>query len=260
MTIDLSDYESGIPLDEDYEEALYAMDDRLTRIQAAFIHHRRSAIIAFEGWDASGKGGAIKRLTAPLDPRFYKVHSIGAPSEIEKRHNYLWRFDVRLPPDGNIAIFDRSWYGRVAVERVEGYAKTHEWQRAFDEINRWEERIMDLDRVLIKIFMHVTQEEQDERFQKRLTDPWKRWKTGPDDYRNRARRADYLEAYAEMFSRTDTARAPWTVIDGNRKKSARLAVMRAVADRLEAAVDMSPPPLDPAVAKLAKEAFGFQPG
>ena len=256
MTIDLSDFEHGHKYDGDYEHDLKKLEDRLQRIQAAHIIHGRSAIIAFEGWDASGKGGAIQRLTASWDPRYYEVWPIAAPTEEERVRHFLWRFWKRLPGAGEIDVFDRTWYGRVLVERVEGFATETEWKRAYDEINEFEAQQKDNGVALVKMFLHITQAEQDKRFKSRLADPWKRWKTGADDYRNRARRDDYLKAYATMFERTDTRWAPWKVIDANDKRAARIAVMTYVADRLEAAVDMTPKDADPEVLALANAAFG----
>ena len=255
MAIDLSKFETGAEYDGDYGEDLTALQSRLTRIQAAHIIHGRSAIIAFEGWDASGKGGIIQRLTAEWDPRWYEVWPISAPTEEERERHFLWRFWKRLPARGEINVFDRTWYGRVLVERVEGYATETEWKRAYDEINEFEAQQKDNGVTVVKLFLHVTQAEQDKRFQKRLADPWKRWKTGTDDYRNRARRADYMNAYAAMFERTDTRWAPWKVIDANDKKAARIAALTYIADRLEAAVDMVPKEADPEVLALAKGAF-----
>ncbi len=256
MAINLSEFEHGHNYDGDYEAALAAIEDRLKKIQAAHIIHGRSAIIALEGWDASGKGGAIQRLTACWDPRWYQVWPIAAPTEEERVRHFLWRFWKRLPGAGEINVFDRTWYGRVLVERVESYCSERDWKRAFDEINEFEAQQKDNGVTVIKLFLHITQAEQDKRFRERLDDPWKRWKTGADDYRNRSKRADYLEAYAQMFERTDTRWAPWTVIDGNNKKAARMAVLAAVADRLEAAVDMTPKAADPELLALAKAALG----
>ncbi|MDB5715750.1 MAG: polyphosphate kinase [Sphingomonadales bacterium] len=256
MAIDLSDFEKGADYDGDYGDDLKALTERLARIQAAYINHGRTAIIAFEGWDASGKGGAISRLTASWDPRWYEVWPIGAPTTEERERHFLWRFWKALPAKGEINIFDRTWYGRVLVERVEGFCTETEWKRAYDEINEFEAQQKDNGVTLVKLFMHITQKEQDRRFKDRLDCYWKRWKTGKDDYRNRARRDDYLKAYHAMFERTDTRWAPWKVIDANDKKSARIAVMTYVADRLEAGVDMKPVDADPEVLALAKAAFG----
>lgn len=259
MTITLSDYETGAKFDGDANDALAALQERLERIQAAHITHGQRSVIMLEGWDAAGKGGIIKRMTALLDPRYFEVWPIGAPTDEEKARHFLWRFWKRLPGNREISIFDRSWYGRVLVERVEGFATEAEWRKGYDEINEFEAQLTGSRTNLVKLFVHVTQEEQDRRFADRLDDPWKRWKTGSEDYRNRAKRKEYLAALDEMFAQTDTRWAPWTVIDGNNKKAARIAALAHVADRLEAVVPMTPPDLDPAVAKLAGKAFGYKP-
>jgi polyphosphate kinase 2 (PPK2 family) len=256
--IKLSDYEAGTPHDGEYSDALAALQDRLARIQVAHIVHRRRAIVLFEGWDASGKGGAIQRLTAEWDPRYYEVHPIAAPTEVERAHHYLWRFWSRLPANGVIAVFDRSWYGRVLVERVEGYATEVAWRRAYDEINEFEARQRDDGTTIVKLFLHVTQETQDKRLTARLDHPWKRWKIGAEDFRNRERRGDYLAAYGDMFAHTDTRWAPWKAIDGNNKKAARIAALTHIADALEAAVPMKPPEPSAEVMALAARAFAGQ--
>ena len=257
MAIDLKDYEAGKPYAGDYAADLAKLQKRLAHIQVAHIVHRRRAVVMFEGWDAGGKGGAIQRLTAEWDPRNYEVWPIAAPTAEEKARHFLWRFWRRLPMDGDISIFDRSWYGRVLVERVEGFASEAEWKRGYDEINEFEAQQADSGTTIVKIFLHVTQKEQDQRLKDRLEHPWKRWKTGADDYRNRAKRPEYLAAMAEMFQRTDTRWGPWTVIDGNDKQAARIAALTAIADRLEANVLMDPPPLDPEVEKIARKALGL---
>lgn len=255
MAIDLDDYEAGKRLDGNYDKALAKLQKRLSHIQTAYIIHKRRAIIVLEGWDAAGKGGIIKRLTADWDPRYFEVWPIAAPTSEELAHHFLWRFWRRLPAQHNIAVFDRSWYGRVLVERVEGYAAQDEWKRGYDEINAFEAQHVENGATLIKLFVHVTQKTQDDRLRDRLEQPWKRWKTGLDDFRNRARRADYLKAMRDMFEHTDTKRAPWIVIDGNHKKAARIAALTAIADRLETEVSMDPPELDPAVINAAKKAL-----
>ena len=256
MTIKLQDFESGKKYAGDYEKDLLALQERLARIQVAHIMRGRSAIIAFEGWDASGKGGSIQRLTSLWDPRYYEVWPIAAPTEEERIRHFLWRFWRRLPGKGEIVVYDRTWYGRVLVERVEGYCSEADWKRGYDEINEFEAQQRDNGVTLVKIFLHTTAETQDERFKERIASPWKRWKTGKDDYRNRARRDEYLKAYADMFDRTDTRWAPWTVVDGNNKKAARIAVLTAVADSLEKQVDMKPVAVDPEVLALAEAVFG----
>lgn len=256
MSIQLSDFEAGKKYAGKYEADLHALQERLERIQIAYIMHGKSAIITFEGWDAAGKGGVISRLTAGWDPRYSEVWPISAPTEEERIRHFLWRFWRKLPGKGEICIFDRSWYGRVLVERVEGFCSEAEWKRGYDEINEFEAQQRDNGATLVKLFLHVTQEEQDNRLRDRMEDPWKRWKTGKDDYRNRARRDDYLKAYHDMFERTDTRWAPWIVIDGNDKKAARIAALSAIADALEKNVSMKPVAIDPEVLKLAEEALG----
>ena len=199
-TIDLANFEVDADLDRgDYEKQLVALQHQLEKLQAAYINQGLKAIIAIEGWDAAGKGGLITRLIGSLDHRFTKVWSIGAPTREEAARHYLWRFWQRLPAAREITIFDRSWYGRVLVERVDNLVPKADWLRAYDEINAFEAlQIADGVRV-VKLFLHITQEEQDKRLKERIETPWKRWKTGVDDYHNRSRRAEYLQAYADMF-------------------------------------------------------------
>lgn len=254
--IDLRDYEKKQAYKGHYKRDLAALQERLEHILVAHIVHGRRAVVMLEGWDAAGKGGIIQRLTAEWDPRYYEVYPIAAPSAEEKAHDFLWRFQTRLPKPGNIIVFDRSWYGRVLVERVEGFASETEWRAGYDAINAFEAELAEGGTTLVKLFVHVSQKEQDKRLEARLDDPWKRWKTGLEDYRNRAKREDYLAAMHDMFARTDTGGAPWTVINGNDKKAARIHALMEVADRLEAAVDMTPPPLDPELERVARAALG----
>ena len=259
MSIHLPDHEAGKKFDGDYAATLMALQERLGHIQAAHIAAGKTTIIVFEGWDAAGKGGIIQRLCAEWDPRYFEVWPIGAPTDEERSRHFLWRGWKRLPARGDIGVFDRSWYGRVAVERVEGFASEADWRRGFDEINEFEAGLAANGTTLLKLFIHVTQAEQDRRLAKRLDDPWKRWKTGKDDNRNRARRDDYLAAYADMFAQTDTRWAPWTIIDGNNKKAGRIAALTHVVTALENVVPMVHPPLDPEVVALAQAAFGYVP-
>jgi polyphosphate kinase 2 (PPK2 family) len=256
MAINLSDFEAGAKHKGDYDADVAALQARLERLQAAHIAHGQRSIILMEGWDAAGKGGIIKRMTAEMDPRYYDVWPIGAPTAEEKARHFLWRFWTRLPGTREIGIFDRSWYGRVLVERVEGFAIEAEWRKGYDEINEFEAQLTGSGTHLVKLFVHVTQGEQDKRLAERLDDPWKRWKTGPDDYRNREKRGDYLAALHDMFAQTDTRWAPWAVIDGNNKKAARIAAMTRVIEVLEAKVPMTEPTLDPAFAAMANKALG----
>jgi len=259
VTITLSDYESGPKYHGDYEADLCALQERLTYALVAHVLHRKRSLIVCEGWDAAGKGGAIQRMTARLDPRAFHVWPIKAPTEEEKARHFLWRFWEKLPGAGSIAIFDRSWYGRVLVERVEGFASEAEWRRGYDEINEFEAQQAFDGTNIVKLFFHVRADVQDERLKSRIEHPWKRWKVTAEDFRNRRKRSEYLRAIEEMFAHTHTSWAPWTVIDGNAKKSARIAALTALAEALETAVPMTPPEADPAILALAKDAFG-QPG
>jgi AMP-polyphosphate phosphotransferase len=257
MTIDLSNYESGAKYSGDYDEDLAKLQDRLAELQSLHILHKCRTLIAIEGWDAAGKGGAIKRLTANLDPRYYQVYSISAPTAEEKDKHFLWRFWSKLPGKCDINILDRSHYGRVLVERVEGFCSETEWRRGYDEINEFESQQADIGTKVIKIFLHVTQETQDKVLSERLDDPAKRWKVTAEDFRNRAKRADYLDAMDDMFKHTDTRWAPWQVIDGNNQKAARIAVLEYVVKELETCIPGDFPEADPAIVKLAGEAFGY---
>jgi AMP-polyphosphate phosphotransferase len=259
MTINLSDYETGAKYKGDYDAALLALQHRLSKIQVAHILHNRRTVIMLEGWDGAGKGGIIKRMTADWDPRYYQVHPIAAPTREELDHHFLWRFWTRLPASQNIGLFDRSWYGRVLVERVEKYAPKAEWKRGYKDINAFEAQQIETGTNIIKLFVHITQETQDEQLAQRLDTPWKRWKTGADDYRNRARRIEYWDAMHDMFEKTDTKQAPWKVIDNNNRKAGRIAALTYVAERLEKRVPMDFPAADPEVVKLAREAFGYKP-
>ncbi|AGH51320.1 MULTISPECIES: polyphosphate kinase 2 family protein [Sphingomonadales] len=256
MAIDLSDYEKGEKFDGDYDKALESVQERLARVQVAHIIHGRRSVVMFEGWDAAGKGGIIQRLTAKWDPRHFEVWPISAPTEEEKARHFLWRFWKRLPGQGEIGVFDRSWYGRVLVERVENFATEKQWRRAYDEINEFEAQQKEDGTPIIKLFLHITQDTQDERLKERLLHPWKRWKTGREDFRNRSRRPEYLTAMHEMFEHTDTRWAPWHVIDGNNKKAARIAALNLIAEKLEKAVPMKPPPPPPELVAIARTAFG----
>jgi polyphosphate kinase 2 (PPK2 family) len=190
--------------------------------------------VAFEGWDASGKGGAIKRLVAPLDPRHVRVVQFAAPTHDEKRHHFLWRFWPSLPGWGGMAVFDRTWYGRVLVERVEGFASQAEWTRAYDEINNFERGLADEGMVLVKFWLHISSQEQLERFKKREKDPLKSWKLTDEDWRNREKRGQYIEAVEDMVARTSVEpHAPWHLIPADSKRYARVAVIDTVISEIE---------------------------
>jgi AMP-polyphosphate phosphotransferase len=194
----------------------------------------RHIIICFEGMDAAGKGGAIKRIVKKLDPREYEIHSIAAPEPYELRRPYLWRFWRKLQTDGDINIFDRTWYGRVLVERVEGFAQPAAWQRAYEEINRFEKDLVDHHSVVIKFWLAIAKDEQAARFRAREETPHKRFKITEEDWRNRERWDDYLQAAADMFAHTDTDEAPWHIIATNDKKTARIQILEAILKQLKA--------------------------
>lgn len=205
-------------------------------------------LVLFEGWDASGKGGAIKRLVAPLDPRHVRVVSFAAPTPDEKRHHFLWRFWDKLPGWGGMAIFDRSWYGRVLVERVDGYATREHWLRAYDEINNFERSLTDEGTILIKLWMQISAGEQLKRFRKREKDPLKSWKLTDEDWHNREKRGAYEEAIEDMLARNDQPNAPWSPIPAESKRYARVKVIETVNERIEAGMREAgiepPPPLE----------------
>ncbi|MBY4677625.1 polyphosphate kinase 2 family protein [Marinobacterium arenosum] len=242
---------------EQYLRRLKKWQKRMQRVQQAYYHQNRRAIIVFEGWDASGKGGAIRRLGERLDPRGYKVHPVGAPTEEEQGRHYLYRFQNRLPIPGTLSIFDRSWYGRVLVERIEGYANKRQWQRAYQEINEFERMLVDDGVRIIKLFLHIDSQEQLRRFQERLNNPYKRWKLTHEDIRNRARWADYETATDQMFAQTSTEQAPWRLISANHKWYARVAVLKTVTKALEKGVDVVPPPIDPKMVEAAWRELGL---
>ena len=194
-------------------------------------YQKRPAVIVFEGWDAAGKGGAINRLIERIDPRGYVVHPIAAPRGDDAEKHYLWRFWRRLPERGNIAIFDRSWYGRVMVERVEGFAKPEEWRRAYQEIKDFEAQLVGFGFIVLKFWMHIGKDEQLRRFQDREARPNKAWKLTEEDWRNREKWDQYEAAVEEMLIRTTTAQSPWTIVAGNDKYFARVQVLRTVVER-----------------------------
>jgi polyphosphate kinase 2 (PPK2 family) len=190
--------------------------------------------IVFEGWDASGKGGCIKRLVAPMDPRHFRVAEFAAPTYDEKRHHFLWRFWPKLPGFGGLAVYDRSWYGRVLVERVENFATEEQWQRAYAEICDFERTLTAEGMVLVKFWLHLSDEEQLRRFESRKDDPLRTWKLTDEDWRNREKRGAYEDAVEEMLERTSTDFAPWTLVEAENKRYARVKVLTTVIDAMEA--------------------------
>jgi polyphosphate kinase 2 (PPK2 family) len=192
--------------------------------------------IVFEGWDAAGKGGVIKRLLAPLDPRHVRVVSFAAPTFDEKRHHFLTRFWKVLPGWGGMAVFDRSWYGRILVERVEGFATEEQWRRAYDEIKSFERTLADEGMVILKFWLDISEDEQLRRFERRAADPLKRWKLTDEDWRNREKRPAYEAAIVEMLERTDTSFAPWFLVPAESKRYARVQVLETVNAAIEDAL------------------------
>ena len=247
------DLERRLADEASYRQNLGKLQIAMLELEQIYRVERRRGIIALEGWDASDKSGAIQRLVEKLDPRWVDVWSIGRPGRDEQGRHYLWRFWQRLPPPGQIAIFDRTWYGRVLVERVEGLARPKEWRRAYDEINGFEKMLVDDGVRLVKLFLHISDEEQLRRFRERITTPTKHWKISAEDIRNRSRRRDYLAALDDMLARTSTAAAPWHVIPAEYKWFARVAVAKTVVKALGKGLALGPPPLDPEVAKAAAD-------
>ncbi len=225
----------SLKLDEKtYSRSLKRYQARLHLLGYEAYRKERPIVLLFEGWDAAGKGGAIQRVTEELDPRSYVVHAIAAPIGEDKIHHYLYRFWRRLPSRGQIAIFDRSWYGRVLVERVEGFARMEEWQRAYAEINEFERQLVEFGMIVCKFWVHISPEEQMQRFEERQSVPYKSWKLTDEDWRNREKWPLYEEAANEMLQRTSTPAAPWTIIESEDKRYGRVKVLNTVVQRLEA--------------------------
>ncbi|MEN8106638.1 MAG: polyphosphate kinase [Pseudomonadota bacterium] len=221
----------------DYKKQLKKCQARLNKLHRNALKKKISTILMFEGADAAGKGGAIRRVTAALDARHYQVLPIAAPTDEERAHHYLWRFWRHLSRAGRVNIFDRSWYGRVLVERVEGFASEDEWKRAFAEINEFEEQLTDHGILLLKYWVHITKDEQLERFKAREQTPHKRWKLTEEDWRNREKWDDYEWAVNDIVEHTSTYSAPWVLVEGNDKRFARIKVISTFCDRLEAILD-----------------------
>jgi polyphosphate:AMP phosphotransferase len=209
---------------------------RLNLLQRRAQERGISTILVFEGWDAAGKGGAIRRLTGALDARSFQVIPVAAPTDEERAQHYLWRFWRRLSRAGRVTIFDRSWYGRVLVERVEGFAGEHEWRRAYSEINAFEEQLVEHGIVLVKYWIHITEDEQMRRFREREKSSYKQWKLTDEDWRNRGKWAEYERAVTEMVERTSTRLAPWTLVEGNNKYFARLKVLKTAIRSIKRAL------------------------
>ena len=229
---------------EEYKDALGKQQEKLFHVQQSYFHQKKRALVVFEGWDASGKGGAIRRITEKLDPRGVSVFPVAKPAKEDQDKHFLYRFWQHIPSPGTLKIFDRSHYGRVLVERVDQLIDEKTYKRGYDEINAFEKTLSDSGVRIIKLFMHISPKEQRERFEERLHNPFKRWKLTEEDLHNRKLRKEYVKAVNEMFERTHTSYAPWRIINGEYKWQARVDVLDTVVARLSEGVDISPPPLD----------------
>ena len=218
---------------EEYKEKLKKLQKKMEKLHGELYRRRIPVVLGFEGWDAGGKGGAIKRLTQKMDSRGYVVNPTASPNDIEKAHHYLWRFWKAMPKDGHVAIFDRTWYGRVMVERIEGFCTKEEWQRAYKEINDMEKDLHDAGAIVIKFWMHIDKDEQERRFRERQENPEKQWKITDEDWRNREKWDQYEDSVNEMLLRTSTDYAPWVVVEGNDKYYARIKVLSTVVNAIE---------------------------
>lgn len=235
-TIDLSQSISQ----EEYNRQLVIYQVALSRLAYQVYLQQRPVIIVFEGWDAAGKGGAIRRISEAIDPRGFVVYSIAKPEGEDATHHYLWRFWRRLPEAGQIAIFDRSWYGRVLVERIEGFCSEAEWKRAYREINYFERQLADFGTILFKFWLHISPDEQLRRFESRASDRLRAWKLTAEDWRNREKWPQYEEAVNDMLLKTSTLTAPWTVVEGNSKQFARIKILRTIVEKLSQELSYDP--------------------
>ncbi len=228
-----------------YERRLLVAQLQLRELAFQLYSRKRSLVIVYEGWDAAGKGGNIRRVTEKLDPRGYEVLSIAAPAGEDKTHHYLYRFWRRLEPpeEKQVMIFDRSWYGRVMVERVEGFCTEAEWKRAYREINDFERQLTEAGIILVKFWIHISQEEQLRRFEQRAGTAYKRWKLTDEDWRNRGKWDQYLEAVEEMLLKTSTLVAPWTVVEGDFKWWARVKCLETLVKTVGKQLDFQPAPV-----------------
>ena len=222
--------------DREYDKALAAQQAKLAKLAWAAHAKKRSMVMVFEGWDAGGKGSAIRRVTQALDPRLYGIVGVAAPTDEERAQHYLWRFWRQLPRAGFTTIFDRSWYGRVLVERVEGFAPVADWSRSYQEINEFEEQLSDHGILVNKFWIHISQEEQLRRFKERQKIAYKQYKITDEDWRNRKQWEPYKLAVNDMVARCSTEFAPWTLVAGNDKKFARIQILKTIVNRLEQAL------------------------
>lgn len=234
----LADTDLSPSLSEDeYEEKLKKLEKKIHKLHSKIYKKKIPVVLAFEGWDAAGKGGAIKRVAYPLDPRGFCVIPIASPQPYEKKRHFLWRFYTKLPKTGHVHIFDRTWYGRVMVERLEGFCEENDWKRAYNEINEFEQDLSDWGAIVLKFWLQIDKDTQLERFTERQNTPEKQWKITDEDWRNREKWDAYEEAINEMISKTSTKAAPWHIIEAKDKLYARIKVMEIVADAMEKAVE-----------------------
>jgi polyphosphate kinase 2 (PPK2 family) len=232
---------------EEYVQNLLHYQLQLRELAYQLYVQKRTLIVVYEGWDAGGKGGNIKRVTEKLDPRGYEVFSIAAPKGEDATHHYLYRFWRRLKPPGEkqVLIFDRSWYGRVMVERIEGFCTEAEWKRAYREINEFERQLVDFGMIVVKFWIHISPDEQLHRFEARRGIPYKAWKLTDEDWRNREKWDAYEEAVNDMLLKTSTVTAPWTIVEGNDKWFARVKTLRTLVEVLSTELDYQPADIKP---------------
>ncbi|MDR2854671.1 MAG: polyphosphate:AMP phosphotransferase [Methanomicrobiales archaeon] len=236
----LTSIDPYVPMDKStYNNELKEWQKKLEDLQVEVYTRGIRIFVVFEGWDAAGKGGCILRLTSPLNPRAYVVEPIGAPNNVESRYHYLWRFYTRFPEMGHITVFDRSWYGRVLVERVEGFCREDEWMRAYHEINQMESMLHDHNDLMVKFWLHIDQDEQLRRFTARQEDPQKQWKITDEDWRNREKWGQYLKAVDDMIHKTSTPHAPWTIVPANNKYYARVFTIQVLCGAIESQLQSS---------------------
>lgn len=233
---------SGVDLskalsNKEYKQKLDSLQKKMEILHSELYRLRIPVVICFEGWDAGGKGGAIKRLTSHMDPRGYEVNPTASPNDTEKAHHYLWRFWNNMPKAGHIAIFDRTWYGRVMVERIEGFCSEAEWKRAYQEINEMEEHLTNSGCIVLKFWLHIDRDEQERRFKERMENPAKQWKITDEDWRNREKWDEYEKAVDEMLVRTSTTYAPWEIVEANSKYYARVKVLKTVVEAMEKEIE-----------------------
>ena len=222
---------------EEYKERIEKLQDKIEKLHGELYRRRIPVVLGFEGWDAGGKGGAVKRLTAKMDPRGFVVHPTASPNDIERAHHYLWRFWTAMPKAGHVAIFDRTWYGRVMVERLEGFCSENDWKRAYNEINEFEKELFDWGAVIIKFWVQIDKDTQLARFTDRQNNPEKQWKITDEDWRNREKWDAYEGAVDEMLAKTSTTYAPWHILESVDKKYARIKALKIVIKELEKALE-----------------------